>query len=61
MWHDIGVALALVLVFEGIMPFINPGGWKEMIAIVSQLEDNTLRMAGFGSMILGIIVLTAIN
>ncbi|MFT7133099.1 MAG: hypothetical protein ACI81O_001811, partial [Cyclobacteriaceae bacterium] len=27
MWHDLGVALCLVLVIEGIIPFLYPARW----------------------------------
>jgi uncharacterized protein YjeT (DUF2065 family) len=31
MWHDIAVALCLVFVIEGMMPFISPGQWRKMV------------------------------
>jgi len=35
MWNDLLTALALVLVLEGIMPFINPAGLRKMIVVVA--------------------------
>lgn len=56
-WGDFLAALALVLVIEGIIPFINPGSLRRMLATVSQLDDRSLRIAGLVSMILGLVML----
>ncbi len=56
-WDDLFTALALVLVIEGIMPFISPGGWRNTMIQASQLPDKTLRGIGFASMLVGVILL----
>ncbi len=56
-WNDLLSALALVLVIEGIMPFISPKGWRETMLQASQLQDKTLRVVGFVSMLVGAILL----
>ena len=61
MWHDLLVATALLLVMEGILPFINPQGLRRMLMQMSALDDRTLRVAGFASMVTGVILLYAIN
>jgi len=61
MWHDVLVATALLLVIEGIIPFINPAGLRKILTLMSQMEDNTLRFAGLTSMLLGVILLFVIN
>lgn len=53
MWHDLLAAFALVLVIEGIMPFLSPDGWRRMMLSVSQLDDRALRLAGLISMLVG--------
>jgi|TARA_R110002110_G_scaffold14991_6_gene68441 uncharacterized protein YjeT (DUF2065 family) len=53
MWQDLGVALCLVLVIEGIIPFLYPARWKEMVAVAAQVDERTMRIMGFCSMILG--------
>jgi uncharacterized protein YjeT (DUF2065 family) len=53
MWHDLLAALALVLVIEGVMPFLSPDGWRRMMLSVSQLDDRALRTAGLVSMLTG--------
>ncbi len=56
-WTDLFSALALVLVIEGIMPFISPNSWRETMLQASRLEDKTLRTIGFASMLAGVILL----
>lgn len=56
-WSDFLAALALVLVIEGIVPFINPQSLRRMLATASQLDDRTLRIAGLVSMMLGLVML----
>ncbi len=52
-WHDLGVALALVLVIEGIVPFLYPKRWREMVMMLSEIDDRTMRIVGLMSMLLG--------
>lgn len=61
MWHDLAVAFCLMLVIEGIIPFLNPGRWRKMLLMLDQIDDNTMRMIGLGSMLLGTGLLYIIN
>ncbi|GGI86282.1 DUF2065 domain-containing protein [Legionella impletisoli] len=54
-------ALALVLVFEGIMPFASPSTWKKLLIKVLTKDDRMLRISGFFSMMVGVILLTIIH
>jgi uncharacterized protein YjeT (DUF2065 family) len=56
-WSDLWAACALYLVLEGLMPFANPGGMKRALAQLSQLDERTLRVAGFLSMVAGAVLL----
>jgi len=60
-WRDLGAALALYLVLEGILPFLNPGGARRTFVMLSQMEDRALRLVGLGSMIAGCVVLFLIR
>jgi len=60
-WNDLFSALALVLVIEGIMPFVAPDKWKHILAQVLQLDDRTLRIFGGALMVTGIVILYSIN
>lgn len=56
-WNDLWAAFALYLVLEGLMPFASPGGMKRALGQLSQLDDRTLRVAGFLSMMAGAVLL----
>lgn len=57
MWVDLLTAVALVCVIEGIMPFINPAGFRRIMLMGTRLDDSSLRIAGLGSMLIGILLL----
>jgi uncharacterized protein len=61
MWHDLAVAFCLMLVIEGIAPFLSPSGWRSMMISVTRLSDSGLRLAGVCSMLVGTALLYAIN
>jgi len=61
MWQDLLVALSLVLVIEGIFPFINPRGMKRALLVIAQLSDQQLRFASVTSMLLGLGLLYIIH
>ena len=57
MWHDFLAAIALVLVIEGIIPFINPGAMRRALIKMVEMNDQSLRFAGLTSMVIGVILL----
>ena len=57
MWNDLFVALALVLVIEGILPFLNPAAMRELQRKMAEMDDKSLRMAGLSSMLVGLTLL----
>ena len=50
-------ALALMLVFEGLMPFLSPGLWRRVFERATQLSDGQIRFFGLSSMIVGLLLL----
>jgi len=56
-WDEFFRAVALVLVIEGIMPFISPHSWRNTMLQASQLPDKTLRILGLVSMLFGVFLL----
>jgi len=56
-WTEILTACALVLVLEGILPFVGPGRYKQLVAQIVRLSDNQLRAAGLTAMIAGLVLL----
>lgn len=61
MSHDLWVALALVLVLEGILPFASPAAVRRALETMHQLTDSQLRGAGLASMLLGLLLLFFAN
>lgn len=57
MWVVIVSAIGLMLVIEGILPFINPRNFKRTLTAVTQADERVLRIAGLVSMIVGIALL----
>lgn len=52
MWDDLLRAFALVMVIEGLMPFLAPAQWRDMLAKVATLNSRSLRV--FGAVMIGI-------
>jgi uncharacterized protein YjeT (DUF2065 family) len=61
MWQDVLTAVALVLVLEGVLPFLSPLSWRRMMLQVAQLNGAALRLSGLASMVLGILLLYAVR
>jgi hypothetical protein len=61
MWHELWIALALLLILEGIFPFLSPDGVRRALAAIHQLSDSQLRFAGMTSMLIGVVLLYIIN
>lgn len=53
---DTRLALALVLVLEGLGPMLYPKAWKKMISAMTNLPDNILRRFGGGLVVAGVVV-----
>lgn len=51
------LAFALMLVLEGLMPFIAPAAWRETFSRLVQLTDGQIRFIGLTSMIVGLVLL----
>ncbi|MDT7835470.1 DUF2065 domain-containing protein [Aquabacterium sp. OR-4] len=51
-------ALALMLVIEGLLPFLSPRRWREVFARALALSDGQLRFIGLASMLLGLLLLS---
>ncbi len=57
MASEIFTALALVLVIEGMLPFISPRRYREVVAEIARLRDNQIRTVGLVVMIAGLVTL----
>ena len=50
-------ALALMLVIEGVLPFLIPGVWRETFRKLTEMGDGQIRFIGLTSMLAGLILL----
>jgi uncharacterized protein YjeT (DUF2065 family) len=51
------MALALMLIFEGVLPFIAPTLWRETFRRITQMSDGQIRFVGLSSMLVGLLIL----
>jgi len=54
-------ALALMLVLEGILPFLAPALWRETFRKMTEMSDGQLRFVGLTSMLGGLLLLYLMN
>ena len=57
MLDDVGRAIGLLLVFEGIMPFLAPKRWRNMAQVLATIDDRSMRIIGLLSMLGGLALL----
>jgi uncharacterized protein len=50
-------ALALMLVIEGVLPFVSPQRWREVFVRATQMSDGQIRFIGLTSMLIGVALL----
>ena len=60
-WDDFLIGLSLLLVFEGIMPFVMPEKWREAIMSIASLKPAHIRMIGLCSMLSGLFLLSILG
>ena len=56
-WQSLLSAIALVLVLEGLLPFLNPSGYKSMLARMRELPESQLRNFGLFMIVAGMVLL----
>jgi hypothetical protein len=61
MWQDFFAAVALVLVIEGMLPFLKPETWRRTIGRIADQPNNALRLMGLMSMIVGVALLYVVR
>jgi uncharacterized protein YjeT (DUF2065 family) len=51
------MAVALMLILEGVLPFIAPNLWRDTFRKITQMSDGQIRFVGLSSMIVGLLIL----
>ena len=54
-------ALALMLIIEGILPFVAPTAWRETFLRLASMADGQIRFIGLSSMLAGVILLFVLS
>lgn len=57
MTETILLAFALMLVLEGLLPFIAPNAWRETFRRLIAFSDGQIRFVGLTSMLVGLILI----
>lgn len=53
------LGLGLVLVIEGILPFLAPRGWREAMLRIARMDERRIRLVGLASMVIGLLLVLA--
>ena len=61
MWQELLIALALLMVIEGILPFLNPAAMRRLMRTLSEMDDRSLRVSGLASMLIGLALLYIVH
>jgi uncharacterized protein len=61
LWRELLIGVCLMLVLEGVLPFLYPQRWRRMVQQLSLINDATLRVFGLLSMLAGVALLYWIN
>jgi uncharacterized protein YjeT (DUF2065 family) len=61
MFSSLLMAFALMLVLEGVLPFLAPKAWRSGFRRMTELADGQLRFLGVSSMLIGLILLIIVK
>jgi uncharacterized protein YjeT (DUF2065 family) len=51
------LAFALMLIIEGVLPFLAPSLWRDTFRRITQMSDGQIRFIGLTSMLIGVLVM----
>ena len=61
MFVELLTAVSLLLVIEGVLPFLNPDRFRKTLSVIAKMRDRDLRLMGLGAMVVGILLLYAVR
>jgi uncharacterized protein YjeT (DUF2065 family) len=61
LWQSLLVAFCLMLIIEGILPFLYPQRWRQVVTALAQINDSQMRILGLSSMLLGLVILVLVH
>jgi hypothetical protein len=53
MWQELMTAFCLMLILEGMIPFLYPDRWKNVVKKLAEVDSRSMRMMGLASMLIG--------
>ncbi|MEH6650755.1 MAG: DUF2065 domain-containing protein [Motiliproteus sp.] len=53
LWRELLIAFCLMLVLEGVVPFLYPQRWRNMVQQLAVIDNRMLRIIGLASMLIG--------
>ena len=59
--QELIIAVCLVLVLEGILPFLMPEAWRRAVVNLAMLPPRQIRIMGLSSMLVGVSLLYFFN
>ncbi|MDO8895208.1 MAG: DUF2065 domain-containing protein [Nitrosomonas sp.] len=61
MWETFLIAIALMLILEGMLPFLSPRTWREAFRKMIEIDDHQIRFIGLTSMLVGLMLLLIVS
>ncbi|GJL70969.1 MAG: hypothetical protein NMNS01_01680 [Nitrosomonas sp.] len=61
MWDTFLIAIALMLILEGMMPFLSPRTWREAFKKLIEMGDGQIRFIGLSAMMVGLLLLMLLS
>lgn len=61
MWEILLMAIALMLILEGMLPFLSPQVWRETFKKLAEINDAQIRFIGLSSMLIGLALLLIVS
>jgi hypothetical protein len=61
MSQEVLIAICLVLVIEGMLPFLAPQAWREAMTQLITMNNRNLRIMGLSSMLIGTVLLYLVH
>ena len=61
MWETFLIAIALMLILEGMLPFLSTQTWREAFRKMIEINDQQIRFIGLTSMLIGLMLLLIVS
>lgn len=61
MWEIFLIAVALMLILEGMLPLLSPQTWRETFRKLIEINDSQIRFIGLTSMLIGLMLLLIVS